>query len=142
VKRGHKSEKHLLEHTMSEFQPLKQLEQLLGAAASDRPVLFPPNSRYRDTETTVLVDDDGRAIVYLRRRFVPQPERFATVKYHTFREKEDRLDRLAYDYWGDPELYWQMCDANRALQPEELETTGKRLRVTHAEGMMAPGTEA
>jgi len=139
---GYESATHQMRNTMNEFQPMQQLEKLLGAAAAERPVLFPPNSRYRDIETTVSIADDGTEIVHLRRRFVPQPERFATVKYHTFRESEDRLDRLAYEYSGDPELYWQMCDANRALQPEELETAGRRLRVTLPEEVVASRTDA
>ena len=32
----------------------------------------------------------------------------------------DRLDLLAHRYLGDPELFWRICDANRALRPEEL----------------------
>ncbi len=40
----------------------------------------------------------------------------------------DRLDLIAHRYLGDPELYWRICDANRALRPEELTAEpGRRL---------------
>lgn len=53
----------------------------------------------------------------------------------------DRLDNLAAQYLGDPELFWRLCDANSALHPEELtERVGRRLRVTLPEGIPgAPG---
>jgi len=42
---------------------------------------------------------------------------------------------------GDPELFWRVCDANRAMRPDELtETIGRRLRITLPEGIPAtPG---
>jgi hypothetical protein len=37
---------------------------------------------------------------------------------------------------GDPELFWRICDANRALRPEALtEEIGRRLRITMPEGI-------
>lgn len=127
---------------MSEFQPLKQLELLLGASSADQPVLFPPNSRYRDTETTVMIAEDGTEIVHLRRRFVPQPERYATRTQQKFCQAVDRLDRLAYGYLGDPELYWQICDANRVLQPSEVEIENRLVRIPLPLGMPAPKEDA
>ena len=47
-----------------------------------RAMLFPANSRYHSTETTTLETPDGRVIVYLRRRFVPPPERFTMLQEH------------------------------------------------------------
>lgn len=38
---------------------------------------FTANSRYAATETTRLVGPDGTEVVYLKRRFLPQPERLA-----------------------------------------------------------------
>ena len=56
------------------------LQALLQAGSSD--TLFPPNSRYHGIETATLPAGDGRTIVYLRRRFVPPPERFALLQEH------------------------------------------------------------
>lgn len=113
---------------------LKQLELLLSQGAATVP-RFPPNSRYHATPTATLVTPDGREITYLRRRFVPQPELFATLREHLV-VQGDRLDRLAAEHLGDPEIYYRICDANRALRPDALtEAVGRRLRITLPEGV-------
>ena len=110
--------------------PLQALLQL-----NARDSLFPPNSRYRGLDTATLQTPDGRTIVYLRRRFVPPPERFALLQEHTV-VQGDRLDNIAAHYLGDPELFWQLCDANRAMHPDELaKVIGRRLRITLPEGI-------
>ncbi len=69
-------------------------------------------------------------IAYLTRRFVPGPERFATIGEYAVRGG-DRLDLIAAARLGDPERYWILCDANNALRPEELtDVPGRRLRIT------------
>lgn len=115
-------------------EALKQLETLLTQSATAVP-RFPPNSRYHATLTATLVTPDGRTIVYLRRRFVPPPEHFATLREHQV-VQGDRLDRLAATHLGDPEVYYRLCDANRAVRPDELiETVGRKLRITLPEGV-------
>jgi hypothetical protein len=100
--------------------------------------MFSSTSRYYSIQTTQLETADGKAIVYLRRRFVPPPERFALLQEHTVTEG-DRMDNLAAQYLSDPEQFWRICDANGAMRPEELtETIGRRLRITLPEGI--PGT--
>jgi hypothetical protein len=94
-----------------------------------RPRPFPETSRYAAVETATLQDDDGKAIVYLRRRFVPSPDRFATVR-EVVVAQGDRLDNLTAKYLGDPEQFWQVCDANGVLVPEDLEAVGRRVRIT------------
>jgi hypothetical protein len=48
----------------------------------------------------------------------------------------DRLDNLAARYLGDPEQFWRLCDANRALQPAELtQRIGQRLKITLPDGI-------
>ena len=97
--------------------------------------VFPPNSRYHGIETTRLETADGRTIVYLRRRFVPPPERFALLHEHTVTQG-DRLDNIAARYFGDPALFWRICDANAAMRPDELtDQAGRRLRITLPEGI-------
>jgi hypothetical protein len=112
------------------------LQALLQTVA--RPARFAANSRYYGLETAQLTRADGRVIVYLRRRFVPEPERLALMVEHSVVEG-DRLDNLAARYFGDPELFWRICDANAAMHPGELtETTGRTLRITLPEGIPAP----
>src|SRR5262249_27923907 len=112
-------------------QALQQLLQLGGARAAQ----FLPNSRYHGIETATLETNDGRMIIFLRRRFVPAPDRFALLQEHAVTEGE-RLDNITARYLGDPEQFWRICDANGAMRPDELtETIGRRLRITLPEGI-------
>jgi len=109
--------------------------QALLQPADLKATLFPPNSRYHGVDLATSQAPDGQPIAYLRRRFVPQPERFALLQEHTV-TRGDRLDNLAARYIGDPEQFWRICDANRAIRPEELtETPGRKLRITLPEGI-------
>jgi hypothetical protein len=119
--------------------PLKTLDALLQRSAA-APQVFPPTSRYYGLPTATLVAADGRILAYLTRRLLPPSERFALVKEHVVAQG-DRLDNLAAQYFGDPEQYWRLCDANNALRPQDLtEAIGRRLRVTLPEGLPAePG---
>src|SRR6266568_8127236 len=97
--------------------------------------MFPVTSRYYGLATTTLETVDGKTIVYVRRRFVPPPERFELLQEHTVAEGE-RLDTITAQYLGDPEQFWRVCDANGAVRPDELtDTVGRRLRITLPEGI-------
>lgn len=97
--------------------------------------LFPPTSRYHNIETTTLESADGKGIAYLKRRFLPQPEQFALLQEHVVTEG-DRLDNITAQYLGDPEQFWRICDANRAMNPPDLTVEiGRRLRITMPEGV-------
>jgi hypothetical protein len=98
--------------------------------------MFPPTSRYFAVEVAEYDPGDGRPVApYLRRRFPPQPGDLAQVREHLVVDG-DRLDLLAARYLGDPEQFWRICDANRALRPGELTgTPGRRLRITLPEGI-------
>ncbi len=113
--------------------PLQSILQSLPLSA------FSPNSRYYGLETATLETADGETVIYLRRRFVPRPERFSLLREHVVTQG-DRLDNVAAQYLGDPELFWRLCDSNRALRPEELEEIGRHLRITLPEGLQA-GTD-
>ena len=96
---------------------------------------FPPTSRYHAIEVATLVTPDGRTVSYLRRRFVPPPERFDLLQEHSVTQG-DRLDNITAQYLGDPEQFWRLCDANGAMEPEELtDSIGRRLRITLPEGI-------
>ena len=97
--------------------------------------MFPINSRYYNFATVTLETPDGKQIVYLRRRFVPPPERFDLLTEHTVSEAE-RLDNITALYLGDPEQFWRVCDANGVIRPEELtDTVGRKIRITLPEGI-------
>jgi len=94
-----------------------------------------PTSRYYLTEQKKLELPDGTAIPYLGRRFVPQPDRFATIGEHVV-EQGERPDQVAYKFMNDAQQYWRICDANACLNPNELTVTpGKRIRITLPEGI-------
>ena len=96
---------------------------------------FPPNSRYHKSAVVKRTLADGVERAWLARRFPPHPEALATVDEHEVKSGE-RLDNIAAARLGDPEQFWRLCDANRALRPDELtEEIGRRLRVPLPEGM-------
>lgn len=98
-------------------------------------MIFAANSRYLNLPTTKLELPDGTQIVYLRRRFVPPPEVFALRGEYVVVER-DRIDLIAATQIGDSEMFWQICDANRAMQPAALtELVGRRLRIAQPLGI-------
>ena len=97
--------------------------------------MFPINSRYCGIARVTLETQDGKQIVFLRRRFVPPPERFDLLTEHTVSDGE-RLDNITALYLGDPEQFWRVCDANGVIRPDELtETVGRKIRITLPEGI-------
>jgi hypothetical protein len=120
------------------IDPNQALQQMLQPGGL-KTTLFPPTSRYYGIETATLETVDGGTIIYVRRRFCPLPERLSLLQEHVVLLGE-RLDNIAAQYLGDPEQFWRICDANRAMRPDELtETTGRRLRITLPEGI--PGMQ-
>ena len=72
---------------------------------------------------------------YVSRRFLPDPDRLSVQGEHVVVEG-DRPDNLAATTFGDPELFWRLCDANRVIFPDELVATiGRRIRITLPEGI-------
>ena len=86
--------------------------------------MFEPGSRYQGLEqgTLVAIDPDGlqRTIAFVRRRFIPPLGDATRVVEHRFAAGE-RLDTITARYLGEPTQFWQICDANLVLRPEELE---------------------
>jgi hypothetical protein len=76
-------------------------------------------SRYHNLETATLTTQEGRVVVYKRRRFVPSPSELPTLSEVVPVEGE-RLDLLTARTLGDPEQFWRICDANNTLSPFDL----------------------
>ena len=93
-------------------------------------------SRYASTGTAEITLPDGRTVSYLRRRWLPRAESLQEIQRHQVCEG-DRLDNITAAYLGDPTMFWQVCDANNAMQPEELEQVGRSLRITLPDGIPA-----
>jgi hypothetical protein len=95
------------------------------------------NSRYYGLATATVTQKDGTVVRYLQRRIIPQPEQFATIRRYVTVEG-DRIDNIANAQLGDPLLYWIICDANAAMDPDALtETPGSVLLITLPAGIGA-----
>jgi hypothetical protein len=109
--------------------------QALLAQTSLARSLFTATSRYYGIGTNTLTPADATVVVYVKRRFLPSPDRFQLIQEHAVVQGE-RLDNIAAAFLGDPELFWRMADANGAMKPEELvQKVGRRLRITLPEGI-------
>ena len=119
---------------MSDSLAIDPIQALLAQTSLQRN-LFTATSRYFGTATSALTRADGVVVVYLKRRFLPAPERFQLIQEHAVIQGE-RLDTIAATFLGDPEHFWRLADANRAMKPEALvQTVGRRLRITLPEGI-------
>lgn len=81
--------------------------------------MFDPNSRYVHLEEAIYTAPDGRQTVYVRRRFLPQGERIPELQV-VYVALGDRLDLITARTLGDPLAFWQVCDANNAMNPVDL----------------------
>jgi hypothetical protein len=93
--------------------------QMLVAQSAQMNTPFAHGSRYRDVPVVTQTLPDGRVVRRLTRRFLPQPEAMDTIAEHELKAGE-RLDQIAHKYLNDPELFWRVCDANRAIRPADL----------------------
>jgi hypothetical protein len=81
--------------------------------------VFAHTSRYYSLDTTTISTPSGRVVAYVRRRFLPPVSAAEVLVEHTVTEGE-RLDHITARYLGDPEQFWQLCDINNAMHPQEL----------------------
>ena len=110
------------------------LKAFMQAHALTAPA-FAPDSRYHGLDTAHWLRPDGEVVTYVRRRFIPPPDNFATLQHHSV-AVGDRVDNLAARHLGDPQQYWRLCDGNGAMRPDELTATvGRRIRITLPEGI-------
>ncbi|MBE7169309.1 MAG: LysM domain-containing protein [Williamsia sp.] len=118
------------------IDPLQAMLQQVGLKTA----AFPPSSRYYGIETVTLERPGSNPVSYIRRRFVPAADQFSLLQEHTVTQGE-RPDHIAYQYLGDPEKFWQLCDANNVVDPDELtREAGEKIRITLPQGI--PGTHA
>ena len=119
---------------MSNGIPNDPVQALLAQTSLERN-LFTATSRYYGIETETITRADGVTIIYLKRRFLPSPDRFQLLQEHRVTQGE-RLDNITAKYLGDPELFWRIADANGAMRPEELvQAVGRTIRITMPEGI-------
>jgi nucleoid-associated protein YgaU len=87
--------------------------------------MFFKGSRYEKVENDIYIDEDGKERPYKRVRFIKDTPAFIE---HTVKQGE-RLDLISYQYYKDPTKFWLICDANNTIDPNELETPGKRILI-------------
>jgi hypothetical protein len=98
-----------------------------------------PNSRYNSIGTTTYARPDGTVVRYLNRRIIPQPDRYTTMRQYVV-VQGDRIDMVANTQMGDPLLYWILCDANAASDPDALTAEpGRVLLITLPAGIGTSG---
>jgi hypothetical protein len=91
--------------------------------------MFAPTSRYYKLPTTKFTTSDGRTIAYVRRRFVPKANTLQILG-EVIVQQGDRLDHITARTLGVPEQFWQVCDANTAMNPTDLTAElGQHIRI-------------
>ena len=106
---------------------------VLAAAGTGAPTN--PSSRYYGYAVKFFTRPDGTQVAYLQRRIIPQPDIYTSLQNHAVVDG-DRLDNLAYKFLGDPLLYWTICDANGATDPDELTAqVGSTIQIPLASGI-------
>ncbi|HEY8209183.1 MAG TPA: hypothetical protein VIG99_16955 [Myxococcaceae bacterium] len=86
-------------------------------------------SRYSQLEDATITLPSGRVVTYKRRRFLPAVEAGTALAEISVTEG-DRLDLLVARVLGEPQLFWQVCDANGAMNPFDLlEEPGTVVRI-------------
>ena len=78
--------------------------------------MFFRGSRYEAIPEAEFTAPDGRLIRYKGLRLIP---RIAATRRFAVRDV-GRPDLAAALALGDPERYWQLCDANRVMRPADL----------------------
>jgi nucleoid-associated protein YgaU len=82
-------------------------------------------SRYEKVGVYQGRDADGNTFTALAIRLIPDTP---AGYLHTFKAGE-RLDILAYNFYRNPEKWWQIADANTAMDPEDLLEPGRQLKI-------------
>jgi nucleoid-associated protein YgaU len=106
---------------------------VLAAAGTGAPTNA--SSRYYGATVEFYTRPDGVQVAYLQRRIIPQPGIYTSTQNYVVVDG-DRLDNLSFKYLGDPLLYWTICDANGATDPDELTAqAGSTILVPLASGI-------
>ncbi len=87
--------------------------------------MFFKGSRYKDIPNYTAVDTSGKAYQTKSLRWIPETR---GTFMHTVKEG-DRLDLLAYKYYGDPKRWWLISDANQDtfFPTDLLKEPGKKI---------------
>jgi nucleoid-associated protein YgaU len=82
-------------------------------------------SRYQNVGVYEAQDATGRIVKALKIRFIPPTP---AGYLHTF-TNDERLDILAFRFYGNAEKFWLIADANTEMDPEDLARPGNQLLI-------------
>jgi hypothetical protein len=99
-------------------------------------MMFEHTSRYyKINEAIYSIAGQGR-IIYKRRRFLPRGDSLPRAAEVTV-TGEDRPDLVTARALEDPEQFWQICDANNAMNPFDMTSVpGRKLKVPEPQTQM------
>jgi len=87
------------------------------------------NSRYYMTPLRSLTGPDGEERLFLARRIIPQSHSYEFER-HIQTGQDSRIDVVAAENYGDPLLFWRICDANGIAEPaDSLKPDGKKIGI-------------
>jgi len=93
--------------------------------------MFFKGSRYENVASDSITNADGRTVIFKKTRLIPDTPASAAVLVG----QGERLDQLAQRIYQNPELFWLICDANRATWPDALvEDVSRTLLIPASEG--------
>jgi hypothetical protein len=114
--------------------PSTLLQQLFAAGAIPQQ-RFDRDSRYYGLPLLAATDARGEPVQYVSRRFIPDPQQLAVIQRYRV-QQGDRIDVIAAALVGTPLSYWQICDANRAVDPTDVTAKpGAFISITMPAGM-------
>jgi nucleoid-associated protein YgaU len=85
--------------------------------------MFSKQSRYYRVGEYIARDTRGNYNKVKRMRRINKLDKALTYVV----KEGDRLDLLAYRFYGDPTKFWLICDANQPMFPFELMDPGRRI---------------
>ncbi len=108
---------------------------IVSAAGTGAPTL--PSSRYYGSPTLTLTLPDGTQVNYLqRRRIMPQASIYQTTQSYVVVRRAIGSTTSPRKFLGDPLLFWMICDANGADDPDDLTAqVGRSIQIPLASGI-------
>lgn len=97
--------------------PTSLLQALFNAGAISQQS-FGPESRYYGLPLLTYDAPDGTTPSYVSRRFIPSADQYGQLALYQVR-LGDRIDVVAGAQLANPLSYWQICDANVVLEPDD-----------------------
>jgi hypothetical protein len=93
--------------------------------------MFFKGSRYAKVDEHRITGRDEREIRYKKIRFISETP--AQLGHRV--TQGERLDHIANIYFRDPERFWRICDANRAMWPDDILEIGMVILIPRSEAI-------